>query len=344
LCGGTITNLTAFVACDFCEVWYHRKCVDCDTLEAADRWYCPRCTNELDKKDPLKSQSIQQVLSKLLPSHIPKQSIREVLDLLTWVGLDLSGTRAELRDRLAGHLKELKRMKSSRHAPSGAPSAPSAALSAAPSVAPPVAEAKERKKKTKKRVITFVSRLSKSNIDEIGRQARLSDVGSIHQEIYLQLMDPVRSSNPDVLDLIVHLTQCELSTMITGQIWETLIDIFLHHSDRGAAAWEMFTVDVNLMVRQTCLWEVLFKQLPHPFPPAFVTFFCPLMVHTTINYFLRFCQQNGMPLSNAAEPVDDDIVYSPDDEAVLVGWVLHSIISVMYSRRRRGDKQKLCEG
>jgi hypothetical protein len=49
-------------------------------------------------------------------------------------------------------------------------------------------------------------------------------------------------------------------------------------------------------------------------------------------------------LSNAAEPVDDDIVYSPDDEAVLVGWVLHSIIRVMYSRRRRGDKQKLCEG
>jgi hypothetical protein len=53
------------------------------------------------------------------------------------------------------------------------------------------------------------------------------------------------------------------------------------------------------------------------------------MVHTTINYFLRFCQQNGMPLSNAAEPVDDDIVYSPDDEAVLVGWVLHSIIRIL---------------
>jgi hypothetical protein len=37
LCGGTITNLTAFVACDFCEVWYHRKCVGCDTPEAAER-------------------------------------------------------------------------------------------------------------------------------------------------------------------------------------------------------------------------------------------------------------------------------------------------------------------
>ena len=85
---------------------------------------------------------------------------------------------------------------------------------------------------------------------------------------------------------------------------------------------------------QTCQWEVLFKQLPHPFPPAFVTFFCPLMVHTTINYFLRFCQQNGMPLSNAAEPVDDDIVYSPDDEAVLVGWVLHSIIPLLLEGRK----------
>jgi hypothetical protein len=67
------------------------------------------------------------------------------------------------------------------------------------------------------------------------------------------------------------------------------------------------------------------------------------MVHATINHFLKFCQQNGMPPPNA-EPVPDDIVYSPDDGAVLVGWVLHSIIRVMYSRKRRGDKQQLCEG
>ena len=86
-------------------------------------------------------------------------------------------------------LKGLKRLKASRQAPSVAPSV-------AHAVAPPV-EVKAKTKKTKNcvRSCKIVSRLSKSKLDDMGRNARRCDVGSVHQDIYLSLMDTIRSCN-----------------------------------------------------------------------------------------------------------------------------------------------------
>ena len=292
------------------------------------------CVNTMDRKDSAKTLSIQDVLAKLLPSHVTNQPIRNVIELLGWVGLDTSGSYKDLGDRLAEHLKQFKHLASSRQAGANGKGA-----------VYPFDAKEEEKKKKKSRVVKVVSRLSKAKLEEIGRNARRCEIHSIHQDVYLKLMEIARSAKPDVLNLVLLLAQCELAMLITRQLWSTLIDIFLLHADMGATALDSFTAGVNTLVRQTTLFPELFAQLTHALPSAFVSFFCPQMVHFTINHFFRFCEQNGIP-SSTSEPVPDEIVYSPDDEAVLVGWVLHSIIRVMYSRLDRVPREKklVCEG
>jgi hypothetical protein len=64
----------------------------------------------LDRQDPNKTLSIQVALARMMPSQVVGKPIREVIDLLGWVGLDTTGLYEVLRDRLAEHLREVKHL------------------------------------------------------------------------------------------------------------------------------------------------------------------------------------------------------------------------------------------